>query len=115
MKTTFTVIIATLIFLGTPLLAAAHDSGTQRSRQQQTTHEWVQQKDNHGYQLQGNNWHHRQPVRHQVKQGLRQTRHEVRYVKQAVRRYDPPRRPYYVYNPPPVVIGLPHVVFSFGW
>ena len=107
MKTTLAIVISGLIFLATPMLAAAHggDRYDDRSRHHKS---WV--NDRHDV---GHYW--------QEKHYKRQNRHVVRpYKKHIVKHRNDHRRvarivrPHY-YDRAAVVVGLPGLVFHFDW
>ena len=117
MKTTLALLIAGLIFLATPMLASA--DGRHENRQNHYKG-WVKNdRHDHNYQSNRNGyrWGNRyeQKRNHQVKRllkrDLRETRHELRQVKRQIRHNR--QRPYYAQSG--VVIGIPHLVFQFGW
>ncbi len=126
MKTSLTLLIAGLIFLATPMLASAnrwHNDDHQKCDQR-----WVQgdrhtygqhyrqnynrhDQRRHHYYKQRNGYKQNHRVKTSLKRELRETRHELRQIKRQIRRNH--RRPYY--SNPAVVIGIPHLVFQFGW
>jgi len=117
MKTTLALLIAGLIFLATPMLASADGRHDERRNQykgwaQNDRHDYKYQNDRRGYR-----WENRYDNRrnHQVKnhhrKELRQTRQELHQVKRQIKHNR--QRSYYA--KPVVVIGVPHLVFQFGW
>ncbi|MEE4254124.1 MAG: hypothetical protein V2I50_08830 [Desulfuromusa sp.] len=117
MKTTLAILIAGLIFLATPMLASAH--GVQ-SEKQSHHKQWVKNdRYNHNshYDHNGYRWQNRYETKrnHQKKnhlrKELRKTRHELHQVKRQIKHNR--QRPHYA--KPVVVLGVPHLVFQFGW
>jgi hypothetical protein len=117
MKTTLILLIAGLIFLVTPMLAFAdgrHDDGQNHSKRwvKSSQYNHSSQDNRSGYR--GGNHYHQQrnyQVKNHLRKELRETRHDLQQIKQQVRHNR--QRPYYVN--PAVVIGIPHLVFQFGW
>lgn len=131
MKTTLTLLIAGLIFLTTPILASAdkghsrdrqkYDRGSIQSDRQTYNQHYSQNHNRHDqrrahYYKQRNGYKQNHRVKTHLKRELRETRQELRQIKRQVRPNH--RRPYYAnrhYSNPAVVIGIPHLVFQFGW
>ena len=131
MKTVLALLVTGLLFLTTPVLAAAdgrHHDGVQNHHQswgKNDRHDRGYYYDHHGQRRNHRynnkrNYRHDQKHNHHTKkhlrQKLRETRQELHQVKRQIRHNH--RRPYYVrsyYADPVVVIGLPHFVFQFDW
>jgi len=114
MKTTLSLLIAGLIFLATPMLASAH--GVQNDKQSHHK-QWVKndrhEKGSHYSYQQKHRYDQKRNYRAKIhlKKELRKTRHELHQVKRQIKHNR--QRPYYAQ--PVVVLGVPHLVFQFGW
>ena len=110
MKTTLTLLIATLIFVGTPMLASAsgkghHDDGPRYYKS------WDK---GHHDQRHDDRYDHKRKLR--LKHELRETRRELYQVKRQIRhdhRHDRYHQHYYAGSG--LIIGIPNVVLRFGW
>ncbi len=103
MKTTVTVLIAGLLFLAMPMVAAAHDGyGDNRQVHDQGRF--------HGHKDDRRGQHHNV---HKARQPQRDVRRDLRYVKRQIRHDRRHYRSPYVASG--VVVGLPHIVFRFDW
>jgi hypothetical protein len=113
MKTTLIILMASVIFLIAPVMASAAGNHGRDNRDSYK----VYTEKNYG-QHKHKDWKkvtkQQAKQKNHLKRELRQTRHELRQTKRELRhekRYD--RRPAYVQSG--LILGLPHVVFRFGW
>ncbi len=122
MKTTVTLLIVGLFILATPMFAAAHgrqhrnhnDADSDRGNRIHTASVYEHQ----GFRSHARTRRHRlQREKRQLRRELRETRRELHRVERRIRRQQ--RRPYYAVQPysvrPPVILGIPQLVFQFGW
>ncbi|NOQ51474.1 MAG: hypothetical protein GQ578_04585 [Desulfuromonadaceae bacterium] len=125
MKATLTILIAGLIFLATPILATAHDTGRHHDRGVKEVKTWS--KDRYGTRHD-----YRHPSRHdrrakkRLQHKVREQRRDIRQLKRQINRYErrrDARRPHYakpvVVRPVPfrsaMFLGFPHLVFNIDW
>lgn len=109
MKTTLTVLIATLCLLTTPLLAAAHDD----SPRKQSSERYSKSRDHDRHEQRHDYRDHRanyrfdrrmeKPYRNYSPQRYAHSRRELRH-----------QRPVYV-SAPAVIFGVPQIVFRLDW
>jgi len=121
MKTALAILVAGFVLMGTPILASAH--GNHYRSQRDSYRSWVNHSDSYSVHVRHKEYQNRCNKRHlrhekrQLRRELRQTRQELRRVKRRVRHQR--QRPYYAVQPyyvnPPVVFGIPQLVFQFGW
>ncbi|GEM_PF-2844539 len=122
MKTALTILAAGFILIVTPILASAH--GHHHRGQRDSYRGWTDHSYSYSVHVRHGdrqpnycNKHHRKHEKRQLRRELRETRQELRRVKRQVRHQR--QRPYYAVQPyyvrPPVVFGIPQLVFQFGF
>ena len=105
MKTTLAILISGLIFLATPMLAAAH-GGDRHDDGPRQYKSWVKDRHDYGHDRyeRGHKWEKRQ-----AKQHFKQRKHRRHERRHFARQHRPEQLI------PAVVFGVPRIVFRIDW